>query len=94
MDWDDPQEGFRFVLLERVEPEKNMHKYYLVAWMPTLFDKGAVVRIFGRKGGFQRVLAPKPHESLHEAWPIIRRVVKTRLRHGYRVVGAVKVEMG
>ncbi|MFQ5856024.1 MAG: WGR domain-containing protein [Anaerolineae bacterium] len=85
MDWESPPSDFRFVLFERVEPEDNAHRFYLVGWLPTLLEEGAVVRLYGRKGGAQRTLTT-PFSSLTEAWPFIRSVIKTRLRHGYRVV--------
>lgn len=85
MDWGSPPPGFRFVQFERVEPEENIHRFYLVGWLPTLLDDGAVVRLYGRKGGAQRILTT-PFPSLTEAWPFIRSLIKTRLRHGYRVV--------
>ncbi len=85
MDWTTPPEDFCFVLFERIDRAENMARYYLLAWQPTLFDKGAVIRIYGRKSGFQRVLMPQPFASLDEAWPLIRSIIKTRLRHGYQV---------
>lgn len=85
MDWESPPSDFRFVQFERVEPAENVHRFYLVAWLPTLLDDGAVVRLYGRKGGAQRTLTT-PFPSLQEAWPLIRSVIKARLRHGYRVV--------
>ena len=86
MDWSKPPPGFRFVIFERIDPSKNMARYYMVGWLPTLFDTGAVVRIYGRKGGAQQIMAPQSFDSLDEAWPMIRSVIRTRLRHGYQVV--------
>lgn len=48
-------------------------------------DDGAVVRTFGRKGRWKRVITT-PYPSLQVAWPFIRTTVKTRLRHHYRIV--------
>ncbi len=87
MDWSAPPEDFRFVLFERVDRAENMARYYLVGWQPTLFDQGAVVRFYGRKNGVQQqVMTPQPFDSLAEAWPLLRSVIRTRLRHDYRVV--------
>lgn len=85
MNWEVPPAGFRFVLFDRTEPGQNVYRYYLVAWWPTLFEEGAVVRAYGRKGISQTVRLT-PFASLAEAWPFLRATTKARLRHGYRVV--------
>jgi predicted DNA-binding WGR domain protein len=82
---DAPPAGFRGLLLDRDDPPRNARRFYLVAWQPTLFDEGAVIRLYGRKGGFQRLLTT-PFPSLAAAWPFIRATIRRRLRHGYRVV--------
>ncbi len=79
--------AFRYALFERVNPERNEARYYYLAWQATLFDTGAVVRLWGRKGETQRELAT-PYPTLDEAWPLLRRLIRTRLRRGYRVVEA------
>lgn len=85
MDWESPPPDFRYVLFDRTDPEKNIYRYYVIAWLPTLFDERAVIRRYGRKRMTQRTLIT-PFPSLKEAWPFIRSVIKTRLRHGYRIV--------
>jgi predicted DNA-binding WGR domain protein len=85
MNWEFPPQDFRFILFDRTEPEKNACRFYLIGWMPTLLDERAVVRMFGRKGETQRVITA-PFESLEAAWPLIRSVIKARLRHGYQVI--------
>jgi len=62
-----------------------VYSFYLIGWMPTLPDERAVVRMFGRKGETQRVITAS-FESLEAARPLIRSVIKARLRHGYQVV--------
>jgi predicted DNA-binding WGR domain protein len=84
--WETPPEQFQAIGFERVNPERNEQRYYYISWQPTLIDDGAVVRIYGRKGGGQQVPTPTPFNSLAEAWPTIRKHIHTRLRHGYRVV--------
>jgi predicted DNA-binding WGR domain protein len=84
--WDTPPTDFRFLLFERVNPEKNESRFYYLGWQPTLLDEGAVVRLFGRKNGAQRMLTPQPYASLEEAWPLLRAIIKTRLRHGYKII--------
>jgi predicted DNA-binding WGR domain protein len=86
MDWQSPPPNFRFVLFERINPAKNELRFYYIAWTRTLFDDGAVVRMYGRIGSSQHLISPQPFTSLEEAWPLIRTIIQTRLRHNYRVV--------
>jgi predicted DNA-binding WGR domain protein len=76
---------FRYVLFERINPERNESRFYYLAWQPTLFDGGSVVRLWGRKGKTQNVLHT-PVATLEEAWPLLRRLIRLRLGRGYRVV--------
>lgn len=78
--------GFTSLSFELVNPARNEGRFYYLAWQPTLLDDGAVVRIYGRKGGRRRVMAPAPFPSLDEAWPMIRAIIRRRLRRGYRIV--------
>jgi len=80
--------SFRYALFERVNPERNERRFYYLSWQATLFNEGSVVRLWGRKGETQREMAT-PFTSLVEAWPLLRRVIRSRLRRGYRVVEAV-----
>jgi len=85
MDWTNPPEGFRYILFERVNPKKNERRYYYLAYLPTLIGQ-AVVRVYGRKDGAQHTVTPLPFDSLQEAWPTLRKQIRTRLRRGYRIV--------
>ena len=85
--WGQPPNNFTSILFERVCPEKNENKFYWLGWQPTLIDEWAVVRIYGRKDGFQRVLSPMPFRSLAEAWSVIKQTIRARVRRGYTVVG-------
>ncbi len=38
------------VALERVDPEKNVFRYYVLSVEPTLFDEVSLVREWGRVG--------------------------------------------
>lgn len=86
MDIDLLQPGFTYLLLERVNPEKNENRFYYLAWQPSLFADGAVIRTYGRKDGPSRTLTPIPFASLDEAWPVIRAILRRRIRHSYRIV--------
>ena len=86
MEIDHLQHGFTYVLLERVNRAQNENRFYYLAWQPALFAEGAVVRSYGRKDGHRRTLTPLPYPSLNEAWPLIRSILRRRLRRGYRIV--------
>lgn len=87
MDIEGLKTNFGYLLFERSNPAQNEYRFYYVAWQPSLFDDGVVVRIAGRKlDGRQQVLAPLPYPSFESPWPLIRRLIRTRLRHGYRIV--------
>lgn len=79
---DDLRPNFTYLLLEGVNRDKNELRLYYLAWQPSLFAEGAV----GRKDGQRRTLAPLPYPSLDAAWPMIRSIIRLRLRHGYRIV--------
>ncbi len=85
-EWTEPPVDFGQVLFDRTDLAFNARRFYQVSWEPTLLDEGAVVRTYGRKGRWKRV-AVTPFPSLAAAWPFIRATIRTRLRHGYRVVG-------
>jgi predicted DNA-binding WGR domain protein len=85
MDVDALRPGFTYLLLERVDSKKNENRFYYLAWQPSLFDHGAVLRMYGRKDGQRRTLNPLPYPSLADAWPSIRSLIRRRLRNGYRI---------
>jgi predicted DNA-binding WGR domain protein len=81
-----PPANFRYILLARVNPEENEKRYYYLGLQPTLFYPLAVVRYYGRIGQTQRVIQPVPVNSLTDAWPLLRQIIRTRLRYGYRTL--------
>jgi predicted DNA-binding WGR domain protein len=85
--WTNPPDDFTFVLFDKMDANSNAQRYYLLGWMPTLFDDGAVVMCWGRKGVSQCVRVIN-YPSLQAAWPALRAVIRARIRHGYRVVPA------
>ncbi|MBM4460791.1 MAG: WGR domain-containing protein [Chloroflexi bacterium] len=80
-----PQPNFSQIEFERIDLAANARRYYLVAWQPNLYGEGTLIRMFGRMGRFKRVIAI-PCPSLQAAWPMIRAIVRTRLRHGYHIL--------
>lgn len=86
MNWQEPPDEYFFILFDRTEPAENAHRYYYLAWQPTLLDDaGAVVCLWGRKGTSQRSRIV-PYASLASAWPFMRSIIRRRLRHGYRII--------
>lgn len=86
MDWQAPPDDFKYILFERIEPGQNVFRFYYLAWQqPALLDTGAVVRVYGRKHRAQQQVSPIHFTSLEAAWPLIRSLIKTHLRHGYRI---------
>jgi predicted DNA-binding WGR domain protein len=51
MDIDRLQHRFTYWLLEWINPEQNENRFYYLAWQPSLFAEGAIVRSYGRKDG-------------------------------------------
>lgn len=43
-----PPAVFKYILFERVNPERNESRYYYLSLQPTLFDSLAVIRVYGR----------------------------------------------
>lgn len=72
-------------LLHRIDPEKNVARFYLVMAGPGLLDPYVVSRLWGRIGGHQchRVT---PCGSLAEAQQLARRLIQRKLRRGYWLV--------
>ena len=70
-------------LLRRVDPARNMARYYRVAVEPTLFGWSAVVRDWGRIGrSARRRLDLYGDED--QAVVAADRLLRSKLRRGYR----------
>ena len=85
MDIDALQPGFTYLVLQKLDPATNARRFYYLAWQPTILG-WAVVRAHGRIGERCRMLAPLPFASRADAWPLIRKTIRIRLRHGYQIV--------
>jgi predicted DNA-binding WGR domain protein len=80
MDFAQVPDDFGYVVSNRTDREADERRFYMIARQTTLFDDGAVVRTFGRKGRCKRVIIT-PYPSLQAAWPIVRATNRTRLHH-------------
>lgn len=70
------------VLLNRVDPARNMARYYLLAIEPTLFEWFAVVRVYGRIGrSAHRRL--DLYDDQDDANAAADRLLRAKLRRGY-----------
>ncbi len=52
---------------------------------PSLFDPHAVVRVWGRLGGYQRAMIT-PCQNAAEARTLAARLIRRRLKRGYQLV--------
>ena len=80
-----PTEWERSALLHRIDPARNEARFYYVLVGPGLLDRHAVIRIWGRIGGQQRIMVT-PCETDGEAWTLAMRLIQLRLKHGYKLV--------
>ena len=70
------------VLLQRVRPERNEARFYLIQVGPDLFGQHSVLRIWGRIGGGQRQQL-SVFDCHDEAVYFARKLIRLRQRHGY-----------
>ena len=78
-DWDTT------ALLHRINPARNEFRFYHVRIGPTLLDKYAVIRVWGRIGGQQRTMI-NPCQTDAEARILVDRLIRRRLKRGYTLV--------
>lgn len=84
----------KLVLLYRHNPTRNERRFYLVTIQPTLLDHLAVVRTWGRLGGWSRSLAtpvadgaseyPEGYEA--EAQRLVEKWIARKLKRGYKII--------
>ena len=70
--------------VSRTDPSPNVNRFYLVDVMPTLLGDWLVMRECGR-GGSPGTMRLASHEHRVDADGAVRRSVRRRLQHGYRV---------
>lgn len=74
-----------FCLFHRIDPARNVARFYLITTGPALLDAYAMTRFWGRIGGHQRHLV-SPCGSAGEALSLTSRLAQRRLKRGYRLV--------
>ena len=75
----------QILMLERIEPERNMHRYYVMSLEPTLFGDTGLRREWGRlgnKGGQTRL---DLHEEPDEAREALEVWLQRKFKRGYRL---------
>jgi len=79
--------GFQsYARFERVTPEANGQRFYVLTLQPTLLGDLALVRTWGRIGtqGQQRLSGSYPDRDT--AQPLVERLVRRRLTRRYELV--------
>lgn len=72
------------IVLVHVDPEKHMDRWYAVTVQPTLFDRYAVVCLWGsRRTGYQRKKAISV-DTLEQAQILAHKIVSQKTKKGYR----------
>ena len=75
----------QILTLDRIEPERGMHRYYVLSLEPTLFGDAGVRREWGRlgdRGGRSRLAF---HESPDEAREALEVWLQRKFKRGYRL---------
>ena len=72
-----------YIRLERIEPERNRYRFYLVTCTLTLWETWAVRREWGRIG--QRCRGTRIDECANreDALHLAAETIELRMRHGY-----------
>ena len=72
------------IVLVHVDPEKHMDRWYAVNVQSTLFDRYAVVCLWGsRRTGYQRKKAI-PVATLEQARDLALKIVGGKIKRGYQ----------
>ena len=70
-------------LLHRIDPSRNMARFYLLSLQPTLFGEVSVVRSWGRIGTAGRSKV-ESHTTGQGACLALAKLKAAKLRRGYR----------
>ncbi len=76
-----------WTLLERVDPDEGLNRWYYVGVQPGLFDQIVVVRFWGsRESAFQQ-MALQAFADVEAAAGAADALVRAKVGRGYKVVG-------
>lgn len=76
----------RPLILRRIDPSRNMARFYALSLEPSLFGDVAMVRRWGRIGTHGRQ-AIELHPDVPSARAALERLLRAKRRRGYRVDG-------
>jgi predicted DNA-binding WGR domain protein len=78
-------------ILHRIDPARNMRRFYLLAVQPDLFGQWCLIREWGRTGqGGQVRAAAFPTEE--EAWGALIKQHQAKERRGYSCSGTFTIQ--
>ena len=76
--------ALQLLILERVDPARDMHRYYVLSITPSLFGHTALVREWGRKGqGGQRRI--ELHADDAQAGEELQVWLQRKVQRGYKI---------
>ncbi len=75
--------------VERVDPDRNMARFYTLAIQPTLFGGASVIRNWGRIGSNGQTMM-ETFDSQEDADTALSRLERTKRKRGYRNVRCAK----
>ena len=69
--------------LHRIDPDRNMYRFYGLTLQPTLFGGASVIRNWGRIGTQGQAMV-QTFDNVDEATGALKRLEATKRRRGYR----------
>lgn len=75
-------QSLKSVYLHRIDPDRNMHRFYAASVQPTLFGDMAVMRCWGRIGHAGQIKTTT-FEHATDAYRAFDRLVTAKRRRGY-----------
>ncbi len=72
-----------YIHLHRIDPDRNMYRFYGLTLQPTLFGGASVIRNWGRIGTQGQAMV-QTFDNIDEASGALKRIEATKRRRGYR----------
>lgn len=73
------------ILLNRIDPDENMNRWYLVSVQATLFHPCALVVAWGRRDNDFQQWRMIPVEHREQAEKLANRIVSRKVKRGYQI---------